>query len=352
MGKLINAYKNRIVHDVNDSNENHIPSTLVTHELNEKINNVDNSTTKLGERINSLESSATQLGEKINNVDSSTLKKTGGELSGTLSSTSEIISKSANAFRLAYGNTGVILRSDSDKFYLLFTEKGDTYGSWNGYRPLSVNLTDGSVESSSIVNLYGHVSFNSTANFGNDVNHHAKINMNGNEISHVRVRTCYGSYAEAGNRYGASSGVELREVDQVGETQTDIAYAPRLGFHWGGRVASSICIDTGGNFYLMNQQDNGYRNLFTANVYMGGGTAIHGYNYLRVLHDHGNGNTSVNGASGGLYIGLDNTTHAEFRTPAYAQNNNSYTVPQLRNIGFSSVAPSSLTNGQIIGVFE
>ncbi|MCD9953838.1 tail fiber domain-containing protein [Klebsiella variicola subsp. variicola] len=56
----------------------------------------------------------------------------------------EVVSKSQNAFRLAGGNTGVILRNDGNDFYTLVTPDGQAQdGQWNTLRPLSFNLKTG-----------------------------------------------------------------------------------------------------------------------------------------------------------------------------------------------------------------
>ncbi len=56
----------------------------------------------------------------------------------------EIVSKSANGFRLANGNTGVMLRNDGKDFYALVTPTGQAQdGQWNTLRPFSFNLASG-----------------------------------------------------------------------------------------------------------------------------------------------------------------------------------------------------------------
>ncbi|CAO94993.1 tail fiber domain-containing protein [Erwinia tasmaniensis] len=56
----------------------------------------------------------------------------------------EIVSKSANGFRLANGETGVMLRNDGQSFYMLTTPSGQAQnGQWNTLRPFGFNLTSG-----------------------------------------------------------------------------------------------------------------------------------------------------------------------------------------------------------------
>ncbi|BEM36241.1 hypothetical protein SME06J_49330 (plasmid) [Serratia marcescens] len=68
----------------------------------------------------------------------------------------EIVSKSANGFRLANGNTGVMLRNDGKDFYALTTPTGQAQdGQWNTLRPLSFNLTSGRVALRNGVDISG-----------------------------------------------------------------------------------------------------------------------------------------------------------------------------------------------------
>ncbi|MFQ0829399.1 tail fiber domain-containing protein [Serratia fonticola] len=68
----------------------------------------------------------------------------------------EIVTKSANGFRLANGNTGVILRNDGKDFYALTTPSGQAQdGQWNTLRPLSFNLSTGRVSLRNGVDISG-----------------------------------------------------------------------------------------------------------------------------------------------------------------------------------------------------
>ncbi|EMH5498870.1 tail fiber domain-containing protein [Serratia nevei] len=68
----------------------------------------------------------------------------------------EIVSKSANGFRLAYGNTGVMLRNDGNDFYALATPGGQAQnGQWNTLRPFSFNLASGRVALRNGVDISG-----------------------------------------------------------------------------------------------------------------------------------------------------------------------------------------------------
>lgn len=71
-------------------------------------------------------------------------------------SDSEIVSKSANGFRLSNGSTGVILRNDGRDFYALTTAAGQSQdGQWNTLRPFSFSLSTGRVSLRNGVDIAG-----------------------------------------------------------------------------------------------------------------------------------------------------------------------------------------------------
>ncbi|MBY7172452.1 tail fiber protein [Escherichia coli] len=78
-------------------------------------------------------------------TDVGALPITGGNLNGGLTAAGEIISKSANGLRIAHGNYGFFIRNDGLDTYFMLTASGDTLGSWNGLRPITINNTSGSV---------------------------------------------------------------------------------------------------------------------------------------------------------------------------------------------------------------
>lgn len=75
--------------------------------------------------------------------DSDVVHKSGDEIvNGTKTFTSEIINTSPH-FRHIFGDYGTFWRQDGINLYLLLTNRGDPYGSWNNFRPLTVNLATG-----------------------------------------------------------------------------------------------------------------------------------------------------------------------------------------------------------------
>ena len=63
----------------------------------------------------------------------------------------------------------------------------------------------------------------------------------------------YGTYTSTASSRYANCGIEVRENGLVGSAQSDIGYAPSIGFHWSGRIAASLLFHNDGNFYLRKQ---------------------------------------------------------------------------------------------------
>ena len=55
----------------------------------------------------------------------------------------EVTSRSLNSFRLRGTSYSTLLRKDNTDFYILLTNAGDPDGTWNGLRPLQINLATG-----------------------------------------------------------------------------------------------------------------------------------------------------------------------------------------------------------------
>ncbi len=84
----------------------------------------------------------------------------GGAMSGVLTVNNEIRTTSANSMRMVYGNYGTFWRQDGANMYLMFTNAGDQYGSYNSLRPMSANLANGSVNFGHAVDVNGNLSVN------------------------------------------------------------------------------------------------------------------------------------------------------------------------------------------------
>ncbi|EFC1609742.1 phage tail protein [Escherichia coli] len=67
----------------------------------------------------------------------------------------EVISKSANGLRIAYGSYGFFIRNDGSNTYFMLTNSGDNMGTYNGLRPLWINNATGAVSMGRGLNVLG-----------------------------------------------------------------------------------------------------------------------------------------------------------------------------------------------------
>lgn len=77
---------------------------------------------------------------------------------GGITSSSEIISRYANGFRIAYGSYGTFWRNDGTRLYLMLTNSGDPLGNYNNLRPFVVDLTNGNITINNL-SLVNYASF-------------------------------------------------------------------------------------------------------------------------------------------------------------------------------------------------
>lgn len=100
--------------------------------------------------------------------DVGALPSTGGTISGNTITTGyqrangEVQTTSSNSYRQVYGNYGTFWRQDGSSLYLMLTNSGDHYGSYNSLRPLYVNLSSGATTLGHDVTVGGAATFNST----------------------------------------------------------------------------------------------------------------------------------------------------------------------------------------------
>ena len=73
------------------------------------------------------------------------LALTGGTLSGGLTAAGEVISRSANGLRIAYGNYGFFIRNDGSNTYFMLTDSGNSLGTHNSLRPFIISNHTGNV---------------------------------------------------------------------------------------------------------------------------------------------------------------------------------------------------------------
>lgn len=79
-----------------------------------------------------------------------------------------------------------------------------------------------------------------------------KLSLSGGMMT-GRIGGLQGNYnADASSRY-TTGALEIRENGGVGNTQSDIAYAPTIGFHWANRAAGLLALRSDGIFSFLKQ---------------------------------------------------------------------------------------------------
>lgn len=82
-----------------------------------------------------------------------------------------------------------------------------------------------------------------------------KTRINGNLTANGRITTVHGIYNSAPSGRFASSAIEIRENDLVGNTKTGLSYAPTIGFHWANRLAATIAFSADTGYFHFLKQD-------------------------------------------------------------------------------------------------
>lgn len=142
------------------------------------------------------------------------------DVGGSIHATGEIQSTSANNFRMVQGNYGTFWRNDGATTYLLSTNSGDQYGSWNGYRPFYYNNSSGQVTLANgavVANDGGNVGIgNNNPQYKLDVS--GSINVTG---SLSATSTCFlGRNNGGGNGFGGSYIASGNTFDSTGSVHT------------------------------------------------------------------------------------------------------------------------------------
>ncbi|WP_435889381.1 hypothetical protein [Escherichia coli] len=186
--------------------------------------------------------------------DVGALPLTGGTLSGGLTSSGEIVSKYANGFRIAYGSFGFFIRNDGGSTYFMLTASGDTLGSWNGLRPITINNTSGVVSIGNGLNVTGGINGSLNGNASTATKLQTARNINGVKfdgsgdinintlVSRGRVTALSGStqgtagiqmYEAYNNSYPTTYGnvLHMKGASAAGEGELLIGWSGTSGAH-------------------------------------------------------------------------------------------------------------------------
>ncbi|MEC4235782.1 hypothetical protein VSP73_14410 [Escherichia coli] len=113
----------------------------------------------------------------------------------------EVISKSANGLRIAYGNYGFFIRNDGSNTYFMLTNSGDNMGTYNGLRPLWINNATGAVSIGNGLNVTGGINGS----------------LNGNAATATKLQT---ARTIGGVSFDGSANIDLPGVNKTGNQNT------------------------------------------------------------------------------------------------------------------------------------
>lgn len=134
-----------------------------------------------------------------------------------------------------YNNTG--------RYWRLTQNSGSTWTPW--YR-VPEGLTDNYTTNSSVVAASAKALMNLKSYAD------TKLPLAGGSMT-GRIGGLRGTYNSSIIARYSTSALEIRENDGVGNTQTDIGYAPSIGFHWAQQAAGQLVLRVDGSFAFIKQ---------------------------------------------------------------------------------------------------
>ncbi|HCK0875700.1 TPA: phage tail protein, partial [Escherichia coli] len=153
--------------------------------------------------------------------DVGALSLSGGALTGGLTAAGEIISKSANGLRIAYGNYGFFIRNDGSSTYFMLTDSGNSLGTYNSLRPLIINNANGAVTIANGLNVTGGINGS----------------LNGNASTATKLQT---ARKISGVSFDGSSDITLKASHvgafALGQTGSRVANDKAVGWNWNSGV--------------------------------------------------------------------------------------------------------------------
>jgi hypothetical protein len=152
--------------------------------------------------------------------------------------------------RVSTTGTGILPYSNGNSFI--------GTSSWRFKEIHSVNFYENGTLLSSKYAAAGHNHDGDYVNVGNDTAYNLNV---------------YSTSNNAGYQYAA---LEIRELNQ-GSSQTGaVSEAPRIAFHWGGRVASQIAINTDSTIMIRNNPGTGYEKFAAGSTTVNGNLSVTG----------------------------------------------------------------------------
>ena len=183
--------------------------------------------------------------------DVGALSLSGGALTGGLTAAGEIISKSANGLRIAYG---FFIRNDGSSTYFMLTDSGNSLGTYNSLRPLIINNANGAVRIGNGLNVTGGINGSLNGNASTATKLQTARNINGVKfdgsgdinintlVSRGRVTALSGStqgtagiqmYEAYNNSYPTTYGnvLHMKGASAAGEGELLIGWSGTSGAH-------------------------------------------------------------------------------------------------------------------------
>ena len=134
-----------------------------------------------------------------------------------------------------YNNTG--------RFWRISQNTGSTWTPW--YR-VPEGLTDNYTTNSSVVAASAKALMNLKAYAD------TKLSLDGGSMNGL-IGDLRGKYVGSWETRCINSGINIRENDLVSDTQSDIGYAPSIGFLWNGKAAGTLSLRSDGSFSFNRQ---------------------------------------------------------------------------------------------------
>ena len=121
-----------------------------------------------------------------------------------------------------------------------------------------------------------------------------KIDPNG--VSHIQHLEVAGN---VNSSTYSNAAIEIREYNYGGPQADTYAIAPRIGFHWGNRVASQIAMASNGEIRIINNPGTGYENFRASNI------TAEAVMYAQIFYDRNNTGYYTDPASTSVMNSLD-----------------------------------------------
>lgn len=153
-----------------------------------------------------------------------------------------------------YSHQDYINYNNTGRFWRITQNTGKTWSPW--YR-VPEGLTDNYTTNSSVVAASAKALMNLKSYAD------TKLPLTGGTMT-GRIGGLRGTYNSSVNARPSTAAIEIRENGGVGNAQSDIGYAPSIGFRWADRVAGLLALRSDGVFSFMKQ--NGTRAVVDCDV--------------------------------------------------------------------------------------